>query len=143
MRRNAKKRKSGLSRKIAWYFIDPADEEFKDVVKDARRKLEDPMPAAIPYTSRREEYRETCHGTENCKTKYACIVESDESTRKRLEGTLRKGHEDHIAVRGINSLNHHNLVHKFIPMSQAMKIPDAKSAVDKEWETLKRYPHGS
>ena len=27
---------------------------------------------------------------------------------------------------------HYNLVHKFIPMPQAMKIPDAKAAVDKE-----------
>ena len=26
------------------------------------------------------------------------------------------------------------LVHKFIPMPQAMKIPEAKAAVDKEWE---------
>ena len=28
---------------------------------------------------------------------------------------------------------HYNLVHKFIPMLQAMKIPAAKAAVDKEW----------
>ena len=31
----------------------------------------------------------------------------------------------------------HNLVHKFIAVPQAMKIPDVKAAVDKEWE--KRY----
>ena len=31
---------------------------------------------------------------------------------------------------------HYNLVHKFIPMPQAMKIPAAKAAVDKEWEKL-------
>ena len=30
-----------------------------------------------------------------------------------------------------NSLQHYNLVHKFIPMPQAMKIPAAKAAVDK------------
>ena len=29
-----------------------------------------------------------------------------------------------------------NLVHKFIPMPQAMKFPAAKAAVDKEWEKL-------
>ena len=33
-----------------------------------------------------------------------------------------------------NSLQHQNLVHKFIPMPQAMKIPAAKAAVDGEWE---------
>ena len=30
------------------------------------------------------------------------------------------------------------LVHKFIPMPQAMKIPAAKAAVDKEWEKLEK-----
>ena len=42
-------------------------------------------------------------------------------------------HEDHITGKGDNSFQHYNLVHKFIPMPQAMKIPAAKAAVDKEW----------
>ena len=37
-----------------------------------------------------------------------------------------------------NSLQHYNLVHNFIPMPQAMKIPAAKAAVDKEWEKLEK-----
>ena len=57
-----------------------------------------------------------------------------------MEGTLHKDHEDHIAGRGINSLSHYNLVHKFILVPQAMKIPDAKAAVDKEWEKLEKIP---
>ena len=48
-------------------------------------------------------------------------------------------HEDHIAGKGDNSLQHYNLVHKFIPMPQAMKIPAAKAAVDKEWEKLEKF----
>ena len=47
-------------------------------------------------------------------------------------------HEDHIAGKGENSLQHYNLVHKFIPMPQAMKILAAKAAVDKEWEKLEK-----
>ena len=47
-------------------------------------------------------------------------------------------HEDHIAGKGENSLQHCNLVHKFIPVPQAMKIPAAKAAVDKEWEKLEK-----
>ena len=46
--------------------------------------------------------------------------------------------EDHIAGKGESSLQHYNLVHKFIPMLQAMKIPAAKAAVDKEWEKLEK-----
>ena len=50
--------------------------------------------------------------------------------------SLPNRHEDHIAGKGENSLQHHKLVHKFIPMPQAMKIPEAKAAMDKEWEKL-------
>ena len=32
------------------------------------------------------------------------------------------------------------MVHKFIPMPQAMKIPDAKAAVYKEWKKLEIIP---
>ena len=30
-----------------------------------------------------------------------------------------------------------NLVHNFIPMPQAMETPDAKAAMDEEWEKVK------
>ena len=53
-----------------------------------------------------------------------------------MEESLTNYHEDHIAGRGNNSLQHCNLVHKFIPMPQAMKIPAAKAAI-RMWETWK------
>ena len=43
----------------------------------------------------------TCRNLDAPKTNYACIVEADESMRKRLEGILHKDHEDHIAGKGI------------------------------------------
>ena len=40
------------------------------------------------------------------------------------------------------TIHYHNnitiLVHKFIPMPQAMKIPAAKAVADKEWEKLEK-----
>ena len=72
------------------------------------------------------------------KTKLACILEADESTRLRMGNSVPHYHEDHIAGKGENSLQHYSLVHKFIPMPQAMKIPAAKAAVDKEWEKLEK-----
>ena len=39
----------------------------------------------------------------------------------------------------INSLQHFHLVHKFIPLPQAMQIPAVKAAVDKEWEQLEKF----
>ena len=70
--------------------------------------------------------------------KLACIREAIESTRMRMGNSEPHNHEDHIAGKGENSLQHYNLVHKFIPMPQAMKIPAAKAAVDKEWEKLEK-----
>ena len=49
-------------------------------------------------------------------TKLACVLEADESTRMRMGNSIPHNHEDHIAGKGENSLQHYNLVHKFIPM---------------------------
>ena len=71
-------------------------------------------------------------------TKLACILEANESTRMRMGNLIPSNHEDHIAGKGENSLQHYNLVHEFIPMPQAMKSHAAKAAVDKEWEKLEK-----
>ena len=67
-------------------------------------------------------------------------MEAHESMEKRLESSQPKIREDHIAGKGNNSMTYYNLVHKFIPMPHAMKIPDAKAAVDKEWKKLETIP---
>ena len=62
--------------------------------------------------------------------------------KERIESVTKRIHEEHIAGKGQNSVLHYNLVHKFIPMLQAMNIPDAKAAVDKEWKSLRQFQHG-
>ena len=117
------------------YFIDPEDTEFKETIKNARKKLETSVAPAMP-----------CKIMKNCgsgasnkiKTRLACILEASESTRLRMEEFPPNYHEDHIAGKDDNSLQHYNLVHKFILMPQAMKIPAAKAAVDKELEKLEK-----
>ena len=66
--------------------------------------------------------------------------ESHESTRQRVESSRPKNREDHIAGIGFTSMAHYNVVHKFIPMPQGMRIPDAKNAVSKEWKKLETIP---
>ena len=70
-------------------------------------------------------------------------LEASESTRLRMGESLPNHHEDHLARKGDNSLQHYNLVHKFIPIPQAMKIPAAKAAVDKEWENWRKFWRGT
>ena len=92
------------------YCIDPEDTEFKETIKNARKKLETSVAPAMP-----------CDILKNCgsgasnkiKTRLACILEADESTRMRMGNSIPHHHEDHIAGKGENSLQHKNLVHKF------------------------------
>ena len=119
------------------YLIDPEDKEFKETIQNARRKLETPMAPAMPCKiCKKNKHGETRSKTNDFKSKFACILEASESTRMRMEESLQKYHEDHIAGRGDNSLPHHNLVHIFIPMPEATKIPGAKAASGQGMEKL-------
>ena len=117
------------------FFIDPEDKEFKETIKNARKKLETSVAPAMPC-----KIMKNCGngGSDKNKTKLACILEANESTKVRMGNSEPSNHEDHIAGKGENSVQHYNLVHKFIPMPHAMKIPAAKAAVDKEWEKLEK-----
>ena len=123
------------------YFIDPEDKEFKETIKNARKKLETPVAPAMLC----KIMKKNCGiGASNkIKTRLACILETSESTRLRMGESLPNHHEDHFAGKGNNSLQHYHLVHKLIPMPQAMKIPVAKAAVDKEWEKLEKFRRGT
>ena len=115
------------------YFIDPLDKEFKETIKNARKKLETPVAPAMPCKISKNNQNCGNGGKSNkIKSKLACMLEASKSTRLRVGESLPNHHEDHIAGKGENSLQHYNLVHKVIPVHQAMKIPAAKAAVDKE-----------
>ena len=72
------------------YFIDPEDKEFKETIKNARKKLETSVAPAMP-----------CKIMKNCgsgrsdksKTKLACILEANEPTRMRMENSEPHNHE--------------------------------------------------
>ena len=110
--------------------------EFKDTIVNARKKSWNRLRIQ-PCLAR---FKNLGHG-EFCgankpttrRSKYACIVEAfHESTRKRTGETQHIDHEYRLAVKRLNPLSHYNPVHKFILTLQAMKISDAKAAVDKE-----------
>ena len=62
--------------------------------------------------------KDTCRTFGEHKTKYACIVEAHESMRIRMEGSSRRYHEDRIAGKGTDSLNHHNYINLFLCLKQ-------------------------
>ena len=86
------------------YFIDLEDKEFKETIKNARKKLETPNAIAMPC----KIMKKNCgSGVSNkIETILACILEAGESTRLRMGESLPNHHEDHIAGKGSNSLQH-------------------------------------
>ena len=125
-------------------FTDPDHKEYSEILKNTREKMERLVAPAMPckrQTSIAKANAKLKIGYEKeSKTMCGCIVESHASTRQRAESVQSKIHEDRIAQKGFTSMTHYNLVHRFIPMPQSMKIPDAKAAVDKELKKLETTP---
>ena len=122
------------------FFIEPDDEEFKHTMKNASRKLQIPMPAAMPWKTSENAAGKPAAVLGNTKPKmclYSRCLRIYENTIGR--DTTKVSWRSHRW--GVNSLSHYNLAHKFIPMHQGFfkrKKPDAKAAGEKDWEKLKK-----
>ena len=105
--------------RVVVHFIDLEDKEFKEIIRNVRKKLETPMvPVVFCKTSKKCKYGKTRGKTNEFKSKLACILEASVSTRLRVEESLPNYHEDHIAGKGDDSLQHYKLGHKFIPQQK-------------------------
>ena len=80
------------------YFLDPEDKEFKETIKNARKKLETSMAPAMPCKiSKNNQNWVTRSKTNDFKSKLECILEASELTRLRMGESLPIHHEDHVA----------------------------------------------
>ena len=107
------------------YFIDPEDKEFKETIINARKKLETLVGPLMPC-----KIMKNCgsDGSNQSKTKLAWILEADESTRMRMGNSIPHHHEDHIAGKGENSLQHYNLVHKIYSYASSCENSGSESS---------------
>ena len=124
------------------YFIDPEDKEFKETVNNARKKLETPMaPAMLCKTSKKNKHGKTRGKTNDISNQKLRVswkpVNPQECVWKNLYQNIMR---TILQEKGTIHYNMNNLVHKFISMHQAMKIPAAKAAVVKAWEKLQKIP---
>ena len=119
------------------YFIDPEDKEFKETIRNDRKKLETPVAPAMPCkTSKTCKHGVTRSKTNDFMSKFAGILEASESTRLRMGESLPNYHEDHIAGQFTTTLQfwYTNLF-----LCLAMKIPAVKAAVDgRNWKRFRR-----
>ena len=101
------------------------------------------MAPAMPCkTCKKNKHGKTRSKTNDFRSKFPCILNASESTRMRKEESLPKYHEDHIAGRGDNSLQHYNMVHRFNPMPQAIKMQQEQQWI-KNGRNLKRFRRGT
>ena len=122
MQRKRKQNKDGLSRKPKLegiFFIEPNDEEFKLTMKAARRKLEVPIPAARPCRIPIQNSGKPTAILGNARQNTFVLLmptRARDQGKKELDTNLIKITS---LQRGTNSMIHHSLVHRFIPMPQA------------------------
>ena len=72
--------------------------------------------------------KHTNHKSHNTLSKHG------ETCREKVNG--EREHQEHVAYSGEASEHYMAMVHTPIPMGQAMRIPAAKAAVEKEWKKL-------
>ena len=93
------------------YSIDPSDEDYKDIIKNAGRKLETSVTAALPC--KREFSKASIRHivipntdkvrASEAKTRFSCIAEAHKSTRRRIE-LMRKKRSMKNTLEGKNSI---------------------------------------
>ena len=115
------------------YLNDAEDGDFKATVENARKELEVPMEAAMVCKTEDDQASQQVAGKKTAKNPR--IQQTPPHQKWRLMSP-RDNVRNHLYQKimmitsrgkGYNSMTHYNLVHKFILMPQAMKIPDAKS----------------
>ena len=76
------------------------DKEFKETIKNARKKLETSVAPAMPCKISKNNQNWVARGKSNeIKSKLACILEASVSTRLRMGESLPNHHEDHFLGR--------------------------------------------
>ena len=126
------------------YFIDPEDDEFqgyheKVLVESWKFRCQQQCLVKLHCA---EATGKPAALMENTRQNTLLLLQLTNLSESGMEGAPHRYLEDHIAGKGMISLSHYFLVRKFILVPQAMKIPDAKAAVEKELENPGKYRHG-
>ena len=103
--------------------MDPSGQDDKDIIKNARRKLEMSMAAAMPCkrSFSQASIRETVVSktekarASEAKTRFSCIDKESESMTKRI-------HEEHIAGKGQNFVLHYNVFARQLTPREGRKV---------------------
>ena len=117
--------------------------EIDDWAIEKPKFLEARMKLGVVAPEDNDEYRKLiADALEKYSLSESPAMATKEIGREGSGGKLhaKRKHEERVAPKGHVSMEHYGLVHAPVKMKQAMKIPEAKKAVDTEWEKLKNAP---
>ena len=110
--------------------VSADDNDYLKVIADPRLKLEQQTVPVMPCV--------LC--SQSLRRRQPAILQFDASDTWNPHTDARgsdSSHVGHISGKGHVGIFHYGLVHKPIPTPEALQIPKAIAAVDKEWSTLK------
>ena len=134
-----RKAEAGQCQKIDFFLTAPGILEFEKNLKTKRMKVESHMESAMPCKSPQSV------GNTILKTSKVSPDEQQFDEHQIIYGHKSKlmNHKDaeiEKAEIGVMKTTHCNIAHQPIPISEAMKILDAKAVVDNAWDKLKNLP---
>ena len=104
--------------------------------RNARKKLETSLAPAMPC-----KIMKNCGsgGSDKNKTKLACVLEANVSTRMSMGNSPPSNHEDHIAGKAEHSLQHYNLVHNFFLCLKLWKFLQQKQRWTRNGKNWRKF----
>ena len=114
-------------RLIGIHFIDPTDEEFKEIMKNARGKLEVPMPA-MPCRTGREESRKPVSFWKIVRQNTHASLKPGNLRESVWQELFMKFIKTTLQAKGFTSMTHYNLVHKVYSYAPSNENSGSKSS---------------
>ena len=124
-KRDAAREKHGL------VPVSAADDVYKRLLSEARAKLSLPKSPAMPCFTCREASLEAITASKvQEKDNFGHLLASS----KNVPGP--RPHDEHVAPKGASSEEWFGLVHTPIDIPKALKIPEGRAALEKDWKKL-------
>ena len=126
--------------------VDPRSEDYKEIIKNARRMLE--TPTGVKESFSKASIRKTVvpktrkFKESGANTKFSCIAEAHESTRQRIDFSKNRIHEGHNAGKEQNSIVYYNFFARQVKPHEGPNVTLRKRWVHKGSKAL-RLPSGN
>ena len=113
------------------YHVEPEEiEEYWKTINETQDRIKLPPAPAMPVVRRDKAMI----------AKKAASTSTYTAPSYELHphiASQQQGHRDHVATKGISS-DFLSMVHKPVSMKEALKNPDGRKAMDKEWTKLEK-----